>query len=360
MLLALVGWPISNPSVQKWVLEPRPFGTTFAVVSAKIPRISKTRFWRKPGAPKKRTKWGGARQDKYIWPFLRSLVLGLFIDFLGPPTRKTHSPRSSGHVRKRRTSVNPRLVSTEGVGGSVIVRILCWKMPHFQHGAPGERCIFERPGALTAARPKPRNTTKIGISLPRTRRAPFLNAWPGALSNALGEKKHPIIEHNSIYIYIYIWRRVIRLSTFWPFWKLLVWPLFLKILFLQQPEAKWKLLVWPPESYEFVHFGGLFLPPKVDKLITFQVAKLIIFIWLYVFQYFRLIFILENQQKFIESQVGTPVAKQITFSNLGVIFHNIRCFNLSFLSGFILFVFLCCCSFFLFLIFIFLDYSILC
>ena len=118
----------------------------------------------------------GRAKTNIFGHFLRSLVLGLFIDFLGPPTRKTHFPRSSGHVRPRRTSVNPKLVSTEGVGGSVIVWIFGWKMPHFQHRDPGQRCIFERPGALTAARPKPRNTMKIGISHPRTRRAPFLNA----------------------------------------------------------------------------------------------------------------------------------------------------------------------------------------
>ena len=47
---------ISDPTVQKWVLQPRPVGTTFTVVSAKICRFSKTRFWRNPGAPPKNTK----------------------------------------------------------------------------------------------------------------------------------------------------------------------------------------------------------------------------------------------------------------------------------------------------------------
>ena len=42
------------------------------------------------------------------------------------------------------------------------------------------------------------------------------------------------------------------------------------------------------------------------------------------FPYFRLI-VFSKHRKLIESQVGTPVAKVITFSNLGVIFYNITC-----------------------------------
>ena len=88
-------------------------------------------------------------------------------------------------------------------------------------------------------------------------------------------------EHIYIYIYIYMRRRVISSSTFGPFRQLL--SLFCENLILTAARSKLKainlatgeLLVCPP-------FWVDVWPPKVDKLITFEVAKLITFKWLYV------------------------------------------------------------------------------
>ena len=73
---------------------------------------------------------------------------------------------------------------------------------------------------------------------------------------------------------------------------------------------------------------GSILTPKGGQTNNFPDGQTDNFIWFYVFPSFRLIVVLfENRKrKLIESQVGTPVAKLITFSNMGVTFYNIRCF----------------------------------
>ena len=215
MLLALVRWPISNPSVQKWVFEPRPFGTTFAVVSAKIPRISKTRFWGKPGAPKKRTKWGGARQDKYIWPFFEVPGFGPFHWFFGTANaRNPFSPQfwacpPATDKRKPQTRLN------WGCRWKCHSLDFLLEDASFSASWPGATLHIREARCTNCC---PAETTKHYENRdfpPSDAARPILNAWPGAFSNALGEKKHPIIETQTAYIYIYIYIYAVELIT-WP------------------------------------------------------------------------------------------------------------------------------------------------
>ena len=134
--------------------------------------------------------------------FSRSLVLGLSIEISRPQTWKTHSPRSSGHVCPRRTSANLILAWSQGAGPQVTVRNFSWKMPHFQHVAPGRRCIFEEPVALTAALTKPTKHYKNRDFPPSDAAHPIFERMTGSIIERIGPKKHPIIEHNSAYIYM--------------------------------------------------------------------------------------------------------------------------------------------------------------
>ena len=109
---------------------------------------------------------------------------------------------SSGHVRPRRTTATLIQTRTEGVGRSVIVRNFSWKMPHFQHVAPGRRCIFEGPVALTAALLKPPKHYENRDFLPRTLRAPFFERMTRSILERIGPKKAPK-SNTTAYIYIY-------------------------------------------------------------------------------------------------------------------------------------------------------------
>ena len=97
MLLPPLTWPISDPTVQKWVLQPRAFGTTFTVVSAKTYRFPKTRFWRNPGPPPKKHKNedGRAKKNKFCH-FSKTLAWGFFMAISKSETWKPHFPPSSG------------------------------------------------------------------------------------------------------------------------------------------------------------------------------------------------------------------------------------------------------------------------
>ena len=206
MLLALVRWPISNPTVQKWVFEPRPFGTTFAVVSAKIARFSKTRFWRKPGAPTKRTKWGGARQHKYIWPFFEVPAFGPFHWIFGtanvqnpfspqfwacPPVTDKCKPHTRFNWGCRWKCHSPDfLLEDASFSGQ---------------GAPGQRCIFERPAALTAALPIPTKHCKNRDFPPSYAAHSIFERMTGSIIERIGRKKAPHYrtqQHTYIYIYV--------------------------------------------------------------------------------------------------------------------------------------------------------------
>ena len=83
-------------------------------------------------------------------------------------------------------------------------------MPHFGQGAPGQRCIFERPVALTAALPIPTKHSKNWDFPPSYAAHPIFERMTGSILERIGRKKHPIIEHNSIYIYIYMCCHICR------------------------------------------------------------------------------------------------------------------------------------------------------
>ena len=78
-------------------------------------------------------------------------------------------------------------------------------MPHFQHVAPGRRCVFAGTVALTAALTKPTRHYKNRDFPPSDAAHPIFERITGSILERIGEKKHPIIEHNSINIYIYIY-----------------------------------------------------------------------------------------------------------------------------------------------------------
>ena len=203
MLLALVRWPISNPTVQKWVSSrDHLLALRLQWFQRKLLDFQKPIFGESQARQQNAQNEEGRANTNIFGHILRSLLLGLFIEFSGPPTCKTHSHRSSGHVRPRRTSVNPILVSTEGVGGSVIVRIFCWKMPHFQQGAPGQRCIFERPAALTAALPIPTKHCKNRDFPPSYAAHPIFERMTGSILERIGRKKAPHYRTQQ-HIYIY-------------------------------------------------------------------------------------------------------------------------------------------------------------
>ena len=81
MLLPLLTWLVLDPSAPKWVFEPRQFGTTFSVVSAKICRFSKTVFGEIQARHQKKTNMRRARQHKYILPFFQVPGFGPFHRF---------------------------------------------------------------------------------------------------------------------------------------------------------------------------------------------------------------------------------------------------------------------------------------
>ena len=192
MLLPLLTWLVPDPNAPKWVFEPRQFGTTFSVVSAKICRFSKTRFWRNPGAPPKNTKMRrGAPTQIYFAIFPGPWFLGLSIEIFRPATWKTHSLHSSGHVRPRRTSANLILAWSQGAGPQVTVRNFSWKMPHFQHVAPGRRCIFAGTVALPAALTKPTRHYKNRDFPPSDAAHPIFERITGSILERIGEKKAP-------------------------------------------------------------------------------------------------------------------------------------------------------------------------
>ena len=73
MLLPLLTCPISDPTVQKWFLQPRPFGTTLTVVSAKICRFQKPDSGQIQARLQKTQKWRWARHQKQKFAMFRGL-----------------------------------------------------------------------------------------------------------------------------------------------------------------------------------------------------------------------------------------------------------------------------------------------
>ena len=147
----------------------------------------------------------GRANTNILCHFSRSLVLGLSIEISRPRTPKTHSPRSSGNVRPRRTTATLIQTRTKGVGRSVIVRNFSWKMPHFQHVAPGRRCIFEGPVALTAALLKPPKHCKNRDFPPSDAAHPIFERMTRTILERIGRKKAPHYRtQQHAYIYIYI------------------------------------------------------------------------------------------------------------------------------------------------------------
>ena len=59
----------------------------------------------------------------------------------------------------------------------------CFRVPHFQHGAPRHRRIFRAPVAILGALLNPTKHCGNGVLWHRTLSAPFLNGCPGLLSN---------------------------------------------------------------------------------------------------------------------------------------------------------------------------------
>ena len=64
-------------------------------------------------------------------------------------------------------------------------------MPHFQQGAPGQRCIFERPAALTAALPIPTKHCKNRDFPPSYAAHPIFERMTGSILERIGRKKAP-------------------------------------------------------------------------------------------------------------------------------------------------------------------------
>ena len=189
MLLPLLTWPISDPTVQKWFLLPRPFGTTFTVVAAKICRFSKTRLWSNPGAPPKNTKMRmGAPPEINFAIFLGPWFLGFRMAISRPETWKPHFPRSSGHVRTRLTTANLRLTWSQGAGPQVKHRNWFCNMPHCQHVAPRWRRIFLAALAITAALRKPTKHCKNRGSPPSDAAHPNFEGITGSILERIGKK----------------------------------------------------------------------------------------------------------------------------------------------------------------------------
>ena len=275
MLLALLKWPISNPTVQKWVFEPRPFGTTFSVVSAKNCSIFKTRFWRKPGAPPKRTKWGGARQHKYFLTFFQVPGFGPFHRIFGTANVKNPFSPQFWACPPATDKCKPHTRRNRGCRWKCHSPEFSWKMPHFQHVAPWRRCIFERPAALTAALPKPTKHCKKKGFPSRGRGAPHFRTHDQEHSRTHWAKKNTPLSNTTAYIYICC--GVINWSKFGGFQKLLTGPsLFLfqnnvcqkntikrgfsTFLKLKIARVNFQVINWSKLAF----FGA----PNLDQLIT--------------------------------------------------------------------------------------------
>ena len=69
------------------------------------------------------------------------------------------------------------------------------------------RCVFLGPLAVTAARRLPTKHCKNRDFLPADAAHPIFRTHTGSILERIGPKKHPIIEHNSIYIYIHIYKK---------------------------------------------------------------------------------------------------------------------------------------------------------
>ena len=120
------------------------------------------------------------------------------------------------------------------------------------------------------------------------------------------------------YIYMCVCRRVISLSTFWPFRELLVCPPFCQNLILTAARSKLKAISLATRAISLSTFWVDIWPKNLDKLVAFEVAKLITFKWLYVFPYLGLFgpFFEKQNRASIERQVGTSVDTLITFITL--------------------------------------------
>ena len=192
MLPPLLTWLVPDPNAPKWAFEPRQFGYyVFSGFSEDL-SIFKNPFLGEIQARHQKTQNEEGRANTNIFcHFSRSLVLGLSIEIFRPATWKTHFPRSSGHVRPRRISANLILAWSQGAGPQVTVRNFSWKMPHFQHVAPGRRCIFAGTVALTVALTKPTRHYKNRDFPPSDAAHPIFERITGSILERIGEKKSP-------------------------------------------------------------------------------------------------------------------------------------------------------------------------
>ena len=191
MLLPPLTWPVPDPNAPKRGFCIATVWHYVCIGFSENLSNFKTRFWPNPGAPPKNTKWG-ARQHKYKFcHFSRSLVLGLSIEISRPQIWKTHSPRSSGHVRPRRRSATLRRTRKKGAGPQVRIRNRCAQKPHFQHVAPRRRRVFLGALALTAARRKPMRHYKNRDFPPSDAAHPIFERITGSILERIGEKKAP-------------------------------------------------------------------------------------------------------------------------------------------------------------------------
>ena len=207
MLLPLLRWPISKPYRARmgfWTATIWHY--VFSGFSENL-SIFKNPFFGEIQARHQNAQNEEGRASTNIFcHFSKSLVLGLSIDISRPLTWKTHSPRSSGHVRPRRTTATLIQTRKKAARPQVTVRNFSWKMPPLQHVTPRRRRVFLGPVAVTAARRLPTKHCKNRDFPPPDAAHPIFERITGSILERIGPKRTPHYQtQQHIYIYIYIY-----------------------------------------------------------------------------------------------------------------------------------------------------------
>ena len=117
-----------------------------------------------------------------------------------------------------------------------------------------------------------------------------INLFFGNVGNLL------TLQHASLYIYIYICRRVISVSTFLTVWKFFIWPHFYENLIFTAARSKLKVISLATREFLVSPLWGSIFDPQSGQTNNFPGGQTNNFHLALCFPYFRLIFVSFKQK----------------------------------------------------------------